>query len=83
MTGTRIRGWVVAVGALIAVSALSIGCGSGKSEDEAKVYCDQLQASLTNSFGAASYDQCVSCYEDCGQLCESKATSPATFACRQ
>jgi hypothetical protein len=61
--------------ALIAVAALSIGCGSGLSTEEATQRCDQERISKT-FFTEASYAQCLECYEQCGDECTALARSP-------
>lgn len=65
----------------IVVAVFSIGCGSGISAADAQTRCDQDRAAKGAFVTDASYQQCLSCFEQCGDQCAAKATSPETYAC--
>ena len=67
------------LGACIAL--LTTACGSGVSEEDAKVRCDQEKTAKSYFFTQESYDQCVSCQEECGDECQAQATTPESYAC--
>lgn len=54
------------------------GCG-GYSEEKAKSRCDQElpKVCVTDE----SYDECVSCYMECGEACAAQAECPETYSC--
>lgn len=64
------------------IAAAAIGCGSGVSEDDAKLRCDQEK---TNNASAciddAAYAQCMSCEQECGDHCVRMETCPTQFTC--
>ena len=65
----------------VAMAVTALGCGNGLSEDDAKLRCDQERAAKGSSVTDDAYDQCLTCYEDCGDDCTASGTSPATYAC--
>jgi hypothetical protein len=72
---------VRSLAALIAIAALSMGCGSGLSTEEATQRCDQERTSQNLLFTDAIYAECVSCYEECGDDCDPQSTTPLTYVC--
>ncbi|MCC6555257.1 MAG: hypothetical protein IT372_20020 [Polyangiaceae bacterium] len=67
--------------ALLAPAALAAGCG-GLSTVEAEQRCDQARAAdATDCVNDAAYDQCVSCFEECGDECAKAESCPAQFIC--
>ncbi len=78
-----VRRVIAFAGFFTLIGALSIGCGSGLSEESAKLRCDQERTS--NAAGCitdAVYAQCLSCYQECGNDCVRGDACPATFTCR-
>lgn len=73
--------YVRSLAALIAIAALSMGCGSGLSTEEATQRCDQERNIKKMFFSEGSYTSCLSCYEECGDECGALATSPESYAC--
>jgi hypothetical protein len=72
---------VVVLGSL---ALTGLGCG-GLSTEEATQRCDQAR-DLTGEQGCvddAVFAQCVSCYEECGDDCQSSdpVTCPESFTC--
>jgi hypothetical protein len=63
------------------LAVLSIGCGSGISASDAQARCDQERAAKVATMTDKSYQQCLDCYQSCGDQCAAKATSPETYAC--
>jgi hypothetical protein len=67
-------GWTRALALSVTVATLALcgaACGDGYSEEDATLYCDQERAALEGScFTDDDYEQCRSCYMDCGQSCE-------------
>jgi hypothetical protein len=77
----RVRPGTAAIA--IAIAALAAGCG-GLSTVEAEQRCDQERAAEgtgTSCIDDAAYDECVSCYEDCGDDCARGDACPAHFSC--
>lgn len=73
--------YVRSLAALIAIAALSMGCGSGLSTEEATQRCDQERNIKKMFFSEGSYTSCLGCYEECGDECVAQATSPESYAC--
>lgn len=45
-------------------------CGDGYSEEDATLYCDQERQALgTTCFTETTYEECRTCYLDCGNSC--------------
>ena len=75
------RGWLIA-GWCMVLGALALGCSDGYSEDKAKIQCDQERAA--NASGCVTddvYQQCMSCYQECGSSCRRTDTCPTAYAC--
>ena len=74
-----------ALGALMLATLCSFGCGSGLSEEDAAMRCDQeVQAKSGGGCitpGSAAYEQCISCFEECGDSCTPRAACPAQYTC--
>jgi hypothetical protein len=75
----------MALGSLPLVVLLSLGCGGGLSEDDAALRCDQEVAAKGGGGcitpGSAAYDECLSCFEECGDDCTPRAECPAKYTC--
>jgi hypothetical protein len=69
--------------ALSMVALLALGCGKGLSQEDAKVRCDQEKtAKAPQCFDVTkTYDDCMSCYQECGDDCRANAECPATYTC--
>jgi hypothetical protein len=73
---------LVGAAALLVISSMAaLGCGSGLSAEDAAIRCDQERVAKGQLFGKTTYDECLSCFEECGDSCSSIATSPPTYAC--
>jgi len=78
---SRMTRWVPALAALAALAALVAGCG-GLSTVEAEQRCDQERAAdASGCISDAAYDQCVTCYEECGDDCSRGGSCPAQYSC--
>ena len=62
-------------------------CGEGFSAADAAAECDAIQANPPPTvpqcdFDQTAYDQCVACYQDCGDECALVHTAcPYVFSC--
>jgi hypothetical protein len=74
---SRTTRWVPALAAL---AALITGCG-GLSTVEAEQRCDQERAADSTCIREEAYDQCVTCYEECGDDCARGKPCPAQYSC--
>jgi hypothetical protein len=75
------RGFALA-GMFLGMAVLSLGCGSGYSEEKAKIQCDQERAANASACVTdAVYEQCLSCYQECGNDCVRAESCPASYAC--
>lgn len=66
---------------LVITSMAALGCGSGLSLEEATVRCDQEKTAKKEFVTFAAYNQCLACYQECGDTCVAAATAPATYKC--
>lgn len=66
---------------LVITSMAALGCGSGVSTEEATIRCDQEKASKGMLFGKTTYQECLACFELCGNDCSPIASSPPTYTC--
>jgi hypothetical protein len=73
--------FVGAAAVLVITSMAVFGCSSGLSVEDATVRCDQEKTAKGSLFGTGTYQECLSCYESCGDDCASVATSPPTYKC--
>lgn len=64
------------------LGVLASACGGGYSESKATERCDQEKA-IKNCMTDAAYDQCISCYEECGDSCLAGNVCPETYTCEQ
>ncbi|WP_437526994.1 hypothetical protein WME79_42000 [Sorangium sp. So ce726] len=67
---------------LFSLVALAAGCG-GLSTEEAQQRCAQLRDAVPSCSTDESHDECVSCYEECGDACEPSGACPQTFTCAE
>lgn len=71
--------------ALSAVGLLVVGaasCGSGLSEEDAKVRCDQDKTAFQSAcFSDTAYEGCMACFQECGDTCVRLSTCPLTYTC--
>ena len=72
---------VGAAAVLVITSLAALGCGSGLSLEDATIRCDQEKTAKGSLFGPQTYNQCLKCYETCGDECSSVASSPPTYQC--
>ncbi|MEP7122213.1 MAG: hypothetical protein ABJE95_14935 [Byssovorax sp.] len=70
-----------AAAVLVITSMAVLGCGSSLSLEDATIRCDQEKAAKGMLFGRTTYQECLSCYQICGNECSSVATSPPTYMC--
>ncbi len=65
---------------LSVVALAAFGCGL--SDEEVQIRCDQEK---TNDMCVTddAYQQCMSCYEECGDSCNKAESCPAQFICPQ
>jgi len=66
---------------LMITAATALGCGSGLSPEDAKIRCDQEKAAKAQFVTFAAYNQCLVCYEQCGDDCIIAATAPSSYSC--
>lgn len=66
--------------ALFVVSLVSLGCG-GFSKEKAEARCDQELFAKAQCVTDSAYQECVACYQECGDSCEPQATCPETYSC--
>ena len=66
---------------LMITAAAAFGCGSGLSVEDATLRCDQEKAAKPQFVTFESYNQCLTCYEQCGDDCVIGATAPSTYTC--
>ena len=70
------------VGFFSLVGTLSIGCSSGFSEERAKLFCDQERTpNASGCHTEAVYEQCLSCYQECGNDCVRIDSCPGGYTC--
>lgn len=70
--------------AVVAVVPWSAGCSGGLSSEDARANCEEIRAARNGSscMSDAAFDQCLLCYEDCGDACGVADTAcPLTFNC--
>ena len=67
-------------GALL-LSALSLGCSPGLSTPDAEARCDEQRTVQQGCFDDATYAQCVSCFEACGDTCAIAESCPVQYVC--
>ena len=79
MVSKNVRGLAALI--TIAIAALSVGCGSGLSTEEATQRCDQERFIQGMLFTDDAYAQCLTCYEECGDECDRRSTTPPSFLC--
>jgi hypothetical protein len=72
---------VGAAAILVITSMAALGCGSGLSDADAAIRCDQEKTSKGMLFGPTTYQECLNCYETCGDTCAAISTSPPTYQC--
>lgn len=70
-----------AAAVLVITSTAALGCGSGLSREDATIRCDQEKASKGSLFAKTTYNECLQCYELCGDECSPVASSPPTYEC--
>ncbi|MFS8066908.1 MAG: hypothetical protein ACMG6S_11105 [Byssovorax sp.] len=70
-----------AAAVLVITSTAALGCGSGLSLEDATIRCDQEKVSKGSLFARGTYDECLWCYQTCGDECTSVASSPPTYEC--
>jgi hypothetical protein len=61
---------------------LGVGCGDSFDEEDAVAECDAQRARIGNGVTDAAYQQCLDCYQECGEECAVVDTvSPTLFSC--
>ena len=72
---------VFAAAVLVMTSTAAFGCSSGLSVEDATQRCDQEKTAKGLLFGTQTYNECIACFEKCGDDCTSAASSPSTYTC--
>jgi hypothetical protein len=57
-------------------------CG-GFSAEESKIKCDLERTANTTCFTDATYEQCLNCYETCGDDCVVGESCPSQYICSE
>ena len=70
-----------AAAVLVITSVAALGCGKGLSLEDATIRCDQEKTAKGSLFGPGTYNECLTCYETCGDECTSVASSPPAYKC--
>jgi hypothetical protein len=61
---------------------LAAGCGGHFSTQDAYTACEELLDRIdTASEGDESFNECVACFENCGDDCQQTDVVEGTFAC--
>lgn len=60
---------------------VSSGCQDHFTTQEAVATCTELTERNPATNPPTSFDDCVACYESCGQDCAQAGTSPETYVC--
>ncbi|WP_437990980.1 hypothetical protein [Sorangium sp. So ce145] len=68
------------VAALVAVAGAVSGCG-GYDAEKARKACAEQVGEITSHGLAASYADCMDCYQECGSRCAVLESAPPQFAC--
>ena len=68
---------------LLAFAALatSIVACTGYPADQAKDRCDIEQQNQGVCFSDGTYDECLSCFEECGDACAVAESCPVQYVC--
>jgi hypothetical protein len=66
---------------LVITSMAVFGCSPGLSLEDATIRCDQEKTSKKEFVTFAAYNECLVCYQLCGDSCIAVATAPATYKC--
>ena len=75
------RLWVAMVMTPLTSALATPSCG-GHSQEDATTFCDQEQTALKMCFSEQVYEQCMTCYQECGVDCDRKASCPEAYFCR-
>jgi hypothetical protein len=70
-----------AAAVLVITSLAALGCSSGLSLEDATIRCDQEKVSKGSLFAKGTYNECLQCYQTCGDECAPVASSPPTYGC--
>ena len=62
---------------------LVVGCGSRYTTQEAYKACQDQQERNPGANPAASFTDCVDCFESCGVDCNAQGTMPETYECSE
>jgi hypothetical protein len=69
-------------GSVTFIMFLAVGAGcQGYSKEKATVVCDQERTAKAQCVTDASFDQCVACYQECGNGCRAQALCPEEYSC--
>ena len=73
------------LGLLFALGALAtaVGACTGYPEDQAVERCNLEKTNQGVCFVDDTYDQCVSCFEQCGDNCAVAESCPVQYVCPQ
>jgi hypothetical protein len=68
------------VAALVVVACAVSGCG-GYDAEKAREVCAEHVGEVTSPERAASYADCMDCFQECGSRCAVLESAPPQFAC--
>jgi len=68
---------------LIPFAALALVACGGYSPEEAQTKCDLERTSKSQCVNDAAYQQCLSCFEECGDGCAIAESCPLQYICTE
>jgi hypothetical protein len=76
------RTLLLVLAAPFAVVAMVAGC-NGYDAQRATDYCQADRVNRGDCVGEKQYNECLSCFESCGDACTAKGDCPTTYHCAQ
>lgn len=61
--------------------AVTVAACAGYPEDQAVARCKIEQQNQAACFNSDTYDQCVACFEECGDGCAVAESCPVQYVC--
>ncbi|HVY47518.1 MAG TPA: hypothetical protein VHB21_16630 [Minicystis sp.] len=78
----RARTLRVALAMAVVGGALGLGAGcNGYSSEQANNRCDAERMARGSEFDDKSFDDCIQCFEQCGDSCVASNSAPVRFSC--
>lgn len=62
---------------------LALAACGGYSEDEATTKCDLERTAKAACMNDAAYEQCLSCFQECGDACAIAESCPLQYTCSE